>query len=821
MSIRSVTCGRRRQRRRWMAPGALALSAACQPTLAQLTGPADAPAFLPAPASQNVSQDQTLVLEIVINGTHTDSPSAFELRGGQLYAEPQTLTDAGLRIEDIRPGPDGWIALSSIPGVRATYAIAQQQAVLDVTTERQVARRIGYAMPAVPKATPGTGFVLNYDATYQRSMGTASGSQLGVWSEQRLFTPFGVFDNTGTWLDGTGANRYTRLDTNWTYSNATTLFSMTVGDAISGSLPWSRSVRYGGIQIQRDFTLRPDLITYPLPMFAGSAAVPSAVDLYINGLRQYNGNVPPGPFQIAQRPSLTGAGVAQVVVTDALGRRVTTSVPLYVDTRLLAKGLYDYSIDIGFLREDYALRSWSYDSSPIFSGSFSYGASDWLTLQAHAETAKNLRNGGAGAVLRLGDAGVVNLAAAGSNGAGSTGGLASIGYQYIGPRFSVNLQGAHATPGYRDIASLGGGTIFEHLYQASVSMSLLDRQSATLSYIDSKDEFTGAARVVTLGYSAQLGRRWSLFASVYRDFAQRNVYGGSVGITFALGASTSMTATVSQSGGHASAEVNASRPADFSGGWGWAVQGGAGAQYRHAFAGANYRASFGDFFATAQRFNGVTTTTAQAAGALVVTNGAVLASRTLADSFALVATDGVANVPVLQENRLIGETNARGYLLTPDLLSNQRNQLAIDPLALPADAMIDRTRLEVAPQRRSGVLARFGMRRYEGASVRFVDDDGKPLPAGSVATVTATGAQAVVGYDGIAFFERLDANNAITISGKHADCDASVPFDPASASTMPQLGPIVCRARDRRRGRDASRRRFLSLVEEHHAGNQR
>ncbi|AET94722.1 putative fimbrial biogenesis outer membrane usher protein PapC (plasmid) [Burkholderia sp. YI23] len=750
---------------------------------------AGAPRAMPAASPPGAAQ--TLVLEIVLNGASLGEPVTFQLRDGQLYAEPSTLENAGVRVNDLMPDRDGWLALSSIPGLRAEYSVAKQQAILQVGEARRVTQRIGYRTPSTPKATPGTGFVLNYDISYLRNVGEVHDDQFGVWSEQRFFTHYGVFDNTGTYLNGTGLNRYTRLDTNWTYSRPSTLFTMTVGDTISGSLAWSRSVRYAGIQLQRDFSLRPDLITFPLPVFAGSAAVPSAVDLYINGLRQYSGNAAPGPFQISQPPSLTGAGVAQVVVTDALGRRVTTSIPLYIDTKLLAKGLSNYSVDVGFLRDNYTITSNDYESSPIFSGLYSYGVSDWFTLQAHAEGGQGLSNGGAGAIVGIGNAGVISTAAAGSRLRGMTGALLSVGYQYIGPKFSLTAQATRATDGYRDIGALSGTSLFEHIYQSTASVALGRGQSASLSYIDSLDSFAGHARVVTLAYNAQLGRRWSLFATAYRDFLQRDVWGGSIGVTIALGGNTSVATTLAQNGGHMTADVTASRPADFSGGWGWSVQGGAGADYRHAFAGANYRASFGDFQATAQRFNGVTTATAEAAGALVVMDGTVLPSRTLTDGFALVSTDGIARVPVLQENRLVGATNRRGYLLVPDLTSYQRNQIAIDPLALPADVRIERTGLDIAPERRSGALAHFGMERYRGASVSFVDANGRALPPGATAT-TASGAAATVGYDGIAFFDKLDASNTVTIRGKDLDCTAHVAYETPAAGTLAQLGPVPC-----------------------------
>jgi outer membrane usher protein FimD/PapC len=48
-----------------------------------------------------------------------------------------------------------------------------------------------------------------------------------------------------------------------------------------------------GFQVQRNYSTRPDLITYPLPQFIGQAALPSTVDLIINGqkkLWQWIGN---------------------------------------------------------------------------------------------------------------------------------------------------------------------------------------------------------------------------------------------------------------------------------------------------------------------------------------------------------------------------------------------------------------------------------------------------------------------------------------------------------------------------------------------------
>lgn len=107
------------------------------------------------------------------------------------------------------------------------------------------------------------------------------------------------------------------------------------------------SVRLGGFQVQRNYSTRPDLITYPLPQFIGQAALPSTVDLIINGQKTSSTEVQSGPFILNNVPFINGKGEAVVVTTDAVGRQVTTSVPFYISNTLLKPGLFDYSLSLG------------------------------------------------------------------------------------------------------------------------------------------------------------------------------------------------------------------------------------------------------------------------------------------------------------------------------------------------------------------------------------------------------------------------------------------------------------------------------------------
>src|SRR5690606_1227861 len=107
-------------------------------------------------------------------------------------------------------------------------------------------------------------------------------------------------------------------------------------------------------------------------------------------------------------PNVATAGAAsgQVVITDALGRVSTLMFDLYHAPALLRRGLADWSVEAGFLRRDYGLRSFAYAPDPFLSATIRRGMSDHLTLEAHGEFTRRLALAGAGANWRAGNFGV-------------------------------------------------------------------------------------------------------------------------------------------------------------------------------------------------------------------------------------------------------------------------------------------------------------------------------------------------------------------------------------------------------------------------------
>ncbi|WP_342317269.1 fimbria/pilus outer membrane usher protein [Lysobacter sp. FW306-1B-D06B] len=259
-----------------------------------------------------------------------------------------------------------------------------------------------------------------------------------------------------------------------------------------------------------------------------------------------------------------------------------------------------------------------------------------------------------------------------------------------------------------------------------------------------------------------------------------------------------MASSASRYGKESTASISASRSMDYDrGGFGWsALLDGGDDGYRHGMGRVDYRGTYGDAsllleHSTRDDFT-YTNATLFATGALVWMDGDLLASRTISDAFAVVSTNGMADIPILRENRLVGATNREGHLLIPDLLSWQSNRLMLGTVELPPDVRVDADRMEVAPRGLSGVLAAFPVGRYTGAVVILVDERGQPLPVGTTVTVTDSGLTATMGYDGQVFIEQLGPRQTVSAEANDATCTAEVLFDAADVLTT--IGPFVCKS---------------------------
>lgn len=741
----------------------------------------------------------SLYLEVRVNGRDTGQIAHFDQRAGKLYARAATLRQLGFVLPNGAADP---LAPADLDGVQVDYDSAQQRVAIQAPSHwlAYETTRLNAPDARVPRADGATGLLLNYDLRGARD---GDATQLDASTELRAFAGrAGVFSTTQLhrFGDGTGAGwsgETVRLDSSWQLAFPDAMLRLRVGDTTTGALDWTRPTYIGGVQIGRDFGLQPDRVITPLPAFFGEATVPSTVDLYVGGMRQYSGSVPPGPFELTTVPTVNGAGVARVVLTDALGRSRSYELPFYGSRQLLQAGLSDWSASLGFVRRRYGLSSWDYAAQPMGSANLRYGWSDRLTLEAHAEGGADVFVAGGGGSLQLGSAGILGAAAAHSVDGGRSGSLLHLSYDWTDGRFAVGLESTRSFGDYRDVAARYGPPPARASERAVFGFNSAAAGSFAIGYVHLRYPGADDSRYASAYWSRTFGGRVSLNLGVNRNLDDAGDRSAFATLVLALDNSRSVNAGLQRSRDRTTATVDAGRPVPADGGFGWRVQA-RGGDAHGGLAEAGWLGESGQWTGGVGSFGGDGYAYAEASGSLIRMGGHTFAARRVDDAFAVVSTDGVPEVPVRLENRPIGHTDADGMLLVTRLQAYQRNQLSIDPMDLPAALRIDRVEAVAVPRDRAGTLVRFAMKPVRSAALVLQDTRGAALPLGSRVQVEGRAGEAPVGYDGVVYLDELDEHVRLEVRTPDGRlCHLQLDLPHAIEGAL-RLGPLPCREEESR-----------------------
>lgn len=755
----------------------------------------------PPPALQNNAAGQQYMLELIINQGEQGNIVPVEQKNGDFWLRRGDLERAGIPADKLQGQQ---INVNQLNNVKVDYDNQRQRLLLTVPPAWLPGQVIG--QPHIGPRYPGrtsTGALLNYDFYATRT--DHSGTRLATWNELRLFGAAGQFSSNGVWqqqLEGSAPQQqgYIRYDTWWSNENEEAIVSWRAGDLITDSLSWSNSVRLGGVQIGRDFSVRPDLVTYPLPQFSGQAAVPSTVDLFINGYRSSQANVQPGPWSLTNVPFVNGAGDAVITTTDAVGRQVTTTLPFYVSSNLLRQGLSDYSFSAGAMRENYGIKNFDYGAAAA-SGSYRYGLTDWLTLETHAEGSDEVAMGGAGGQVKLGSWGVINGALAQSQMSGKPGTQYSWGYQYNNSWLSLGTQHTLRSVDFGNLALVGNRSDSEDTsyslarrsaqYTASVSMNQYG--SLGLAYLDINSGDGERTRLWNLSWSKNLWGNSSLYISASRD-QQQGEWSGAISLVIPFGEQGSASVSMERDQqGENNQRIYLSRAMPSDGGYSWdaswANQGGNSGDYRQGS--LRYRNNKVDTSAGFYGDDDNLTQWADFSGALVLMDNRLFVANQINDVFVLVKTN-YPDVNIRYENQSMGRTDKEGYLLVPSISSYYAAKYDIDTLDLPADMTSPRVEQRFAVKRQSGYLLNFPVEKLRSASVILHDSNGKPLPVSSQ-VLRAGQATEYVGWDGITWMENLEASNPILVTTPDGrSCRTELTIANGQPLALKTYGPLTC-----------------------------
>lgn len=735
-----------------------------------------------------------LYLDVTLNGAH-DGLAHFGYLDGELWASLATLRQLGFALPPGTPDP---ARINGLPGVQSSYDVSHQTATISAPLHMLKLDTTVLNAPenSRPRATASPGILLNYDL--YGAEGQHDTSSLSAFTELRAFNDEGVLSSTALsqmsrTSDDTCQDHSVRLDTSWSTSFPDSLLTLRIGDTLTDALSWSRSTRIAGIQLGTNFALQPYLVTAPLPSFLGSATLPSNVDLYVDGIRQYSGKVPAGPFQLNTIPNITGAGNAQVVMTDAQGKTTTLNFSLYDEHQLLQSGLSDWSAEFGVVRENYGIDSFDYGHDIMGSGTWRYGVSNSFTVEAHAEATAGLTNAGAGGAWLLGSAGgIVSASLATSDKAGQTGTLYALGYSWRDERINFSVNGIRTRGDYSDVATFYGGPPPSISAQAVLGYSTDHVGSFGVNYVHLRYPQQSATRYAGAYWFKSVGQSLSLNFNVNQNLDNSHDRSIFLIATLTFDNNITLSSSVQRDGDRTGIVVQASQATPSQGGFGWRAAASQGDDQNGGQGELDYLGRYGQVQLGVNAIGQSRYGYANATGSLVLMSGDVFAARQISDGFAVVSTDGMPGVPVKLENNVIGTTDSKGLLLVTPLNSYQKNQLSIDPMDLPSDLRIAAVQTVATPSDRAGTLVHFGITPLRAALVTLHDANGHPLPVGSVVMLNGINDNnAIVGFDGVVYLDALTEHNTVTVSLPTSVCQARFDYH-KSGDSVPAIGPLLC-----------------------------
>lgn len=770
-----------------------------------------------------------LQLEVFINEQPTKLiGEIFRGGDGRMMLRREEMQALGLAA----PGkgePKELLALDALPGLSTRYNEAEQKLHLSVPDSLRLAQEYDVRETgALPKATPAAesrdyGAVINYNAYGTAARGYTSTSKTyttGTLSlDSRAFSPLGVLQNTA--IVGTSLARQgvLRLESSYVFAHRDSATTTTIGDAISGGLNWSRPVRYGGMQISRSFALRPDLVTAPLPSVSGSAAVPSTVDVFVDNMRIASQDVGAGPFRLSNLPVPGESGTARVVVRDITGKETATALPFFTSSKLLRPGAFDFSLDAGYPRRNYALESFDYSRTFMGQASARYGFNDRLTLEAHAEGTARLALAGLGGTFNAGRLGLFSLAGAGSRYKSEWGGLVHASWQ-------LNLRGVflgastQRTLGdYNDVAAVtavpgkskltgnfldSGFFILDRSAKVPRAMDRLtvgvpvEKYNASLSasLINLEYGRGDTSRLATVTWSQTFAKKYNTFITAFSDFGTTRQTGITAGLSFTLGDDIliSTGAGGSRADKAASFEVNkpmGDKPYDY----GWRLHDieNAANGSRSSSRGAQVvaRTPYARAGAGVRQEGTTVGGYGELDGAVIASPSGVFATPRVNDAFAIVDV-GAPGVEVLHENRPVGRSGRSGKVVIPDVQSLQRSKIAIAPETLPGDSHASITEGEIMPSfRGSATLNIKTIAAKDTARVELRDGKGQHFPPGAKLVHEESGNTFTIGYGGLTFLPEIDDVNTLHIQQDNAGC--TVRFKRTDRTGVKGfVGPLTC-----------------------------
>jgi outer membrane usher protein len=561
-------------------------------------------------------------------------------------------------------------------------------------------------------------FFLNYGIT----QGFDNGKRLGAFtSTQEVGMRTGDYlllsDSLITRVEG--VTKFTRLISNVTRDNRSSLTRMVLGDVYAGSGVLGSDVLIGGFGFFKKYSIEPSLWKQPTMDYSGFLALPSQVKVYLDGLQVGSEKFSAGGFDLKNIPVSDGLHRLEVRVRDMLGREQTLTQSYYSSDILMRKGFQDYGYSLGIRRKAFGTESNHYDGF-AFSAYHRYGITSSSTLGFRAEGGRSLINGGGQLSLRIGSWGILDASAAWSSGRqGMRGMAANILHSFLGNNFNLRVQASAYSARYMTLGSMETSNFEErphYVFKSGIGYRTKKLGSVSLDLTLLSKISKEKNSVYSATYSRNLTQTLAV-STTYRQVMLKNKdnqlfvtfnYYPHKAVTVSAGYQRESNAGVSSvqvqknppSGTGLSYRIHLQKRNDDKNGY---TKVNPYVQYNGSYGiySVDYRSKMGEKSADKDYLE------ASVTGSIVFASGVWGFSRPIQDSFAIVRAGGLHGVRTYHNNHEVGVTDRAGNIVIPNMNAYVDNLVAINDQDIPVHYALKDVNRYLSPAWRSGTLIRF------------------------------------------------------------------------------------------------------------------
>jgi outer membrane usher protein len=622
------------------------------------------------------------------------------------------------------------------------------------------------------------GVYLNYDLATTSTNGKQEYRSYNAFLEGVFFNHYGslvsnVFQRGSSSVNNDQPNTV-RAETYFQKDMPLRMKKIIIGDSISSAGSWSRPVRFGGITWSSDFGLNSGFVSIAAPSIYGSTALPSTIDVFIDNQKRQSNSVNAGPFKIDDFPTMTGTGLINIVVEDALGVETISTQRYYSTPRLLRKNLNEFSFETGMERKNYGFENNSYEN-PFIAVTLRRGF-DEFTLEGRTEIQASRQAAGFDIATLIKKYAVVHLALAASKAEGKKGLHSIFGIEHSSKYINSNL----LLENYgRDFVQMGATDNETNIRQKKIiafGINIYKNIWLNTSVISQTNWNSDKFNLISTSFALPLTQSISLNSYASKKISGDQSYTISLKVVVQFSRLRSLVINSTQNTrGKINNNVQFNHDIVDSNGAGYRISVD-DSEEKQVFASVSAYTPINKIVLDATTFKSVRSFRLRTSGSVGLLGGMPFASKKIGHgSFAIVKVADEPNINVYQSNRKIARTNSNGLALLPNILPYQKNKISIKPEELPFNLHINETSKLITPSARSGIFVNLKINKVNSRLVKVVNASGNIIPIGAKINMLPSNTVFFVGKRGQAYLTGLSNNNTILVSFQGGSCSADIP----------------------------------------------